>query len=98
MTTTIPEIWEVDVILGQVQPPSEYVNFRYSNGSDYSGYMINGQRNGYGILRGRILSYIGLWEDDVLTQGVMIDTVRGTEFDIHPELFPQESSRAPDPQ
>lgn len=84
--------------MGQREAPNEYVNFRYVNGSDYSGYMMDGKRNGYGILRGRILSYIGLWEDDVLTQGVMIDTVRGTEFEIQPEVFPREDPRSPDPQ
>lgn len=91
-------IWEADVIMGTREPPSEYVNFHYVDGSDYSGYMLEGKKNGYGLLRGQFLSYVGLWEDDIMTQGIMIDTVRALEYDILPERAPQESSSPPDPQ
>lgn len=92
-TTMVPRIWE-----GWNEPANGYVNYHYQDGSDYSGYMINSLRNGYGILRRAILTYIGLWEDDMIMQGVMIDAVRATEFQIGPAEYPQEWSRAPDPQ
>lgn len=91
-------IWEVDVFMGQTEPPNGYVNYRYSDGRDYSGYMRDGRPHGYGVLRGKILSYIGIFEEGFMVEGLMVDTVRGTEFHIPWTPPPLEESRAPDPQ
>jgi hypothetical protein len=101
-TTMIDEqvlvVWECDVFLGQTEPPNGYVNYRYSDGRDYSGYMRDGRPHGYGLLRGKILSYIGVFEDGYMTEGIMVDTVRGTEFHIPWTPPAQPEQGAPDPQ
>jgi hypothetical protein len=94
----VPVIWEVDVFLGNTQPPQGYVNFRYSDGRDFSGYMVNGTPHGYGVMRGPIISYVGIWDDGIMVEGIMVDAVRASEFRIPWEQSPATSSRAPDPQ
>lgn len=94
----VPVIWETDVFLGQRQPPEGYTVYRYANGSDYSGYMRNGQPNGYGVMRGAVISYIGIWEDGIMVEGLMVDAVRASEFQI-PWASPcPTDQRSPDPQ
>jgi hypothetical protein len=94
----VPVIWEVDVFLGTQQPPQGYVNYRYSDGRDYSGYMSHGTPHGYGVMRGPVISYIGIWEDGTMVEGIMVDAVRASEFRIPWEPPPQEETRSPDPQ
>lgn len=94
----VPVIWEVDVFMGSQAPPQGYVNFRYADGRDYSGYFMHGRPNGYGVMRGPILSYIGIWEDGIFVEGIMVDAVRATEFRIPFQTPSPEDSRAPDPQ
>jgi hypothetical protein len=94
----VPVTWEVDVFMGQVQPPQGYVNFRYADGRDYSGYMVNGCPDGYGVMRGPVISYVGIWRDGIFNEGLMIDAVRASEFRIPWAPPSPESPRAPDPQ
>lgn len=93
----VPVHWEVDVFLGG-EVPQGYVNYRYANGQDYSGYFMHGRPNGYGVMRGPIISYIGIWDDGVMVEGIMVDAVRGIEFRIPWAPPPPAESRAPDPQ
>lgn len=81
----VAAIWEVDVFMQKVPKPQGYVVFRYANGRDFSGYMVDGVPNGYGVLRGPILTHIGEWENGQLIKGIMIDAVRGWQFDIPSE-------------
>lgn len=78
----VPVVLEISVFMGRQEPPNGYVVYRYANGSDYSGYMLEGVPHGYGILRGRILTYAGEWEWGVFAEGIMIDAVRGLQFGI----------------
>ena len=98
----IPEqvtvVWEVDVFMGQREPPEGYVVFRYSDGRDYSGYMRDGVPEGYGVMRGPVLSYIGIWRGGTMIEGLMVDTVRSTEFHIPWAPTSPEEERSPDPQ
>lgn len=94
----VPTYWESEVFLGRRSPPQGYVVFRYANGNDYSGYMVDGIPQGYGIMRGRVISYIGFWEDGRMTLGIMVDTVRGAEFEIPVVRSSPEQQRPPDPQ
>jgi hypothetical protein len=94
----VPVIWEVDVFMGSQAPPQGYVNFRYANGNDYSGYMLHGRPSGFGVMRGSVLSYIGVWDDGIFVEGTMVDAVRASEFRIPFQTPAIESARAPDPQ
>jgi len=94
----VPVIWEVDVFMGSQQPPQGYVNFRYADGRDYSGYMLNGRPDGFGVMRGKVLSYVGIWSDGFFEEGTMVDAVRATEFRIPFQTLDEESRGAPDPQ
>jgi len=78
----VPVIWEIDVFMERKDPPSGYVNFRYRDGRDYSGYMMYGIRQGFGVLRCPVVSYVGIFEDDHLVEGVIVDAVRATQFRI----------------
>lgn len=91
-------VWEVDVFLGREDPPQGYKVFRLANGRDYSGYLRDGVPNGYGVMRGPIVSYIGSWEDGIMVQGIMVDAVRGTEFRIPWVPIPPTHQGSPDPQ
>lgn len=90
-------IWEVDVFMGAPQPEG-YVVFRYADGRDYSGYMVNGVPSGFGVMRGSIVSYIGIWEHGIMVEGIMVDAVRATEFRIPWVPLPPIDERSPDPQ
>jgi hypothetical protein len=94
----VPVIWEIDVFMGRQTAPQGYVNFRYADGRDYSGYMMHGRPSGYGVMRGPVISYIGIWEDGVLVEGIMADAVRASEFRIPFQTETPEHPRAPDPQ
>lgn len=94
----VPTIWEVDVFMGRQAPPQGYVNFRFADGRDYSGYMLQGEPSGYGVMRGPVISYIGIWESGTMVEGIMVDAVRATEFRIPWEPPPPAPTRAPDPQ
>lgn len=94
----VPVIWEVDVFMGQREAPNGYVNFRYSDGRDYSGYMIHGTPQGFGVMRGPVISYVGIFDDGILVEGTMIDAVRASQFRIPWEPPARESGRSPDPQ
>lgn len=94
----VPTYWETEVFLGRRSPPQGYVVFRYANGNDYSGYMENGIPNGYGVMRGPVITYIGLWDRGSMVEGIMVDTVRGAEFHIPWEGSSPELQRPPDPQ
>ena len=94
----VPVIWEVDVFMGSQAPPEGYVNFRFASGRDYSGYMVQGVPHGFGVMRGSILSFIGIWDNGIFVEGTMVDAVRATEFRIPFQTPPPEDSRAPDPQ
>lgn len=102
ITTMLPEqvpvVWEVDVFMGTTAPPNGYVNFRYSDGRDYSGYMVQGVPQGFGVMRGKVLSYVGIFDDGFLSEGIMVDAVRAVKFDIPWATPPPESGRSPDPQ
>lgn len=94
----VPVIWEVDVFMGQRDPPNGYVNFRYSDGRDYSGYMVHGTPQGFGVMRGPVISYVGIFDEGTLVEGIMIDAVRASEFRI-PWVSPApEAERSPGPQ
>lgn len=94
----VPVIWEADVFMGSQAAPQGYVNFRYADGRDYSGYMMHGRPDGFGVMRGRVLSYIGIWRDGLFVEGTMVDAVQATEFRIPFQTPPVESRGAPDPQ
>ena len=94
----VPTVWETEVFLGTARPPQGYVVYRYANGTDYSGYMVHGIREGYGVLRGPVISYIGLWRNDHIAEGIMVDTVRGAEFQLPLGGSSREPQRPPDPQ
>lgn len=91
-------VWEVDVFMGAKEPPNGYVNFRFSDGRDYSGYMVQGVPQGFGVLRGHVLSYVGIFDGGHLSEGIMIDAVRAAQFDIPWVQLPPEAERSPDPQ
>jgi hypothetical protein len=94
----VPVIWEVDVFRGRQELPNGYVVFRYADGRDYSGYMVQGIPQGFGVMRGPILSWVGIFDDGNMVEGIMIDAVRATRFDIPWVQPPAESERSPDPQ
>lgn len=94
----IPVVYEISVFMERQQRPNGYVVYRFANGSDYSGYMEDGLPHGYGVLRQAVITYIGNWQYGVFAQGIMIDVVRGTRFDI-PWVPPSPVSEGPrDPQ
>lgn len=78
----IPVVWEVSVFMGRQERPNGYVVYRYANGNDYSGYMVDGKPHSYGVMRGPVLTYAGYWDSGTFVEGLMIDAVRGTRFDI----------------
>ena len=94
----VPVVWETDVFLGTRQPPNGYTVFRYANGSDYSGYMRDGTPHGYGVMRGPVVSYVGIWDDGVMVEGLMVDAVRASEFRIPWATASPAGQRSPDPQ
>lgn len=90
-------VWEVDVFLGREDPPQGYKVFRLANGNDYSGYLRDGMPNGYGVMRGPVVSYIGTWDNGVMVNGIMVDVVRGVEFPIPWAPMPPTRQGSPDP-
>jgi len=94
----VPVVWEVDVFMGATEPPNGYVNFRFADGRDYSGYMVQGRPQGFGVLRGQVISYVGIFDEGHLTEGIMVDAVRATRFDIPWVPSPLGDERSPDPQ
>lgn len=78
----VPVVHEISVFMERQAKPNGYVVYRYANGNDYSGYMVDGLPHGHGILRGPVLTYVGYWDSGTFVQGLMIDAVRGSQFDI----------------
>jgi hypothetical protein len=81
---TNPTIWETDVCLGTQQAPNGHCVYRYSNDCDYSGYMRNGKPDGYGVMRGPRYCYAGNWQEGLLVDGVMFDTLLALQYHIGP--------------
>jgi hypothetical protein len=60
--------------------------------------MVQGVPQGFGVMRGKVISYVGIFDDGFLSEGIMVDAVRAVKFDIPWERLPPESGRSPDPQ
>lgn len=80
-----PVIYEVDIILGSVEPPNGHIILRYEDGRNYMGTVKNGIPNGFGISIGYYWIYEGQWFEGIMIRGVMRHIYTNKKFVIPSE-------------
>lgn len=75
-------VYEVDVFMGAVSPPTGYFVFKFANGDDYSGFLREGIPHGQGAKRTKQWIYIGEWKEGQLTRGKMLKIINGVMLTV----------------
>lgn len=70
-------VYEVDIFMGAVAPPTGYFVFKFANGDDYSGFLKEGVPHGQGAKRTKQWIYIGEWKEGHLNKGKMLKIING---------------------